>query len=100
MDEPRSKPKRPGVDVKIEPEIHRGVYANKVIVAHSRDEFILDFIADLPPGPRIVARVVTTPGHAKAFVRTLSENVRRYESNFGEIEESSPRQAPPGSAEA
>ncbi len=71
------------IDIKINDETHRGVYANKLIVAHSRDEFILDFVADLPPGPQIVARVITTPGHLRAFLETLRENLSRWERKSG-----------------
>lgn len=75
----------PQMTVKISDETHRGVYANRVIIAHSSEEFILDFVADLPPGPQIVARVITTPGHARAFLEALGENVQRYEQQFGAI---------------
>ncbi len=72
-------------NIGISEETHRGVYANKVIVAHSREEFILDFVADFPPGPQIVARVITAPTHARALLDTLAENLARYERQHGEI---------------
>jgi Protein of unknown function (DUF3467) len=34
--------------------------------------------------------VLTSPRHAKAFLKALQENVHRYETLFGEIEEISP----------
>ena len=71
------------VNIKISDEVQRGTYANKLIVSHSQDEFILDFVANFPPGPQIVARVVTTPGHAKAICQALAENVRRFEARHG-----------------
>ncbi len=79
------KKKRLGVDVKIDADVMKGVYANRVVVAHSRDEFIIDFVCDLPPAPQVVARVITAPAHARAILQTLTENVRRYESMFGPI---------------
>ncbi len=78
-------PRRVGVDIKIDPETHRGVYANKAIVAHNEDEFIVDFIVDLPPQPQVVARIVTAPIHAKRLLETLADNIHRFEARFGPI---------------
>jgi hypothetical protein len=89
--------KRTAMDIKIEGDVHKGVYANKVIVAHSRDEFILDFVADFPPGPQIVARVITAPAHAQALLDALGENLQRYESRHGKVPR---RAAPPPRADA
>ena len=81
--------KRPGeaptISIKINDETHRGVYANKVIIAHSAEEFILDFVADFPPGPQIVSRVITAPAHALALLEALNENTSRYERQHGRI---------------
>lgn len=73
------------LDIKMNPDTHRGVYANKSLVAHSQDEFVLDFVSDLPPGPEIVARVVTSPAHARALADALNENLARYERQHGPI---------------
>jgi hypothetical protein len=71
------------MNVKIGDEVRRGAYANKLMTAHSDQEFVLDFIADFPPGPEIVARVITSPGHLRSFIDALSANLARYESRFG-----------------
>lgn len=95
MTEPPSpKRKRVGVDVKIDPETMKGAYANRVVVAHSRDEFIIDFVCDLPPAPQVVARIVTAPAHARAMLQTLSDNVHRFETNFGPLRPPQPPQTP------
>ncbi len=83
-------------NIGISEETHRGVYANKVIVAHSRDEFILDFVADFPPGPQIVSRIITAPAHARALLDTLEENITRYERQHGAI----PKRPKPSSSTA
>lgn len=75
----------PTISIKISDETHRGVYANKVIIGHTHEEFILDFIADFPPGPQIVSRVITSPAHAMALLEALRENVGRYEKQYGAI---------------
>ena len=95
MSEPAG-PKRtdsPGFTVKISDEVHRGVYANRVISAHSGEEFVLDFVADLPPGPAIVARVITAPAHAAALLEALDENIRRYQQQHGPIRRPGPSPA-------
>lgn len=88
-------PKTKSVNLQIDEQTRRGVYANKGILAHSRDEFILDFVSDLPPGPQIVARIITAPAHAKALLQTLQENISRYEQNHGVIEVHSRRPPTP-----
>jgi len=97
-DEKKSPPRRVGADIKIDPEIHRGAYANKAVVAHNADEFVIDFIVDLPPQPQVVARIVTAPIHARRLLETLSDNIRRFEARFGPITATRPRTG--GGAEA
>ncbi|UCF68727.1 MAG: DUF3467 domain-containing protein [Acidobacteriota bacterium] len=84
-----SKSSKP-VNIKISEETQKGVYANRMIVSHTHDEFVLDFVADFPPGPQIVARVITAPRHAAALLETLRENVGRFEHRHGGIPRSSP----------
>jgi len=62
-------------------------YSNFALITHSPSEFVLDFAQVMPqvPHARVVARVVTTPVHAKLLLRALTENVGRYEAQFGVI---------------
>jgi hypothetical protein len=79
------KPKEVGI--KITDEILRGVYANNMVVAHTKEEFFVDFINVIPPQGIVTARVIISPGHMKRIIKALSENVRKYEAKFGEIAE-------------
>ena len=79
------KPQEMGI--KITDEILRGAYANNMVVAHSKEEFFIDFINAIPPRGIVTARVIMSPGHMKRIIRALSENVSRYEEKFGEITE-------------
>ncbi len=65
-----------------------GTYSNLVMITHSASEFILDFIAVMPGAPKakVLKRMVLTPDHAKRLSTALTENVRRFEEQFGEIE--------------
>lgn len=73
------------IQVQIPSEVQRGSYANQLVVAHSPEEFILDFIFVTPPAGVVNSRVVISPAHAKRMVSALQENIIRYESTFGEI---------------
>jgi hypothetical protein len=79
------KPQELGI--KITDEILRGVYANNMVVAHTKEEFFVDFINVIPPQGIVTARVIMSPGHMKRIIRALSENLRKYEARFGEIAE-------------
>ncbi len=76
-----------GLQIDLNPEMAKGVYANLALITHSNTDFVLDFASILPgmPKPQIVSRVVMTPEHAKHLLRALQENVQRYEQQFGKI---------------
>jgi hypothetical protein len=80
-------PKR--IEININEKTAQGLYANLQIVTHSPGEFILDFCQILPglPKANVVSRMILSPQHAKALMKTLAANVARYEQNFGEIKE-------------
>lgn len=76
------------IKLDITPDIARGTYANLAIITHTRDEFILDFALAYPrQSPSVGARVITSPRHAKALLRSLEDNVRRFEERNGVIPE-------------
>lgn len=63
------------------------VYSNFAVITHSASEIIVDFARLLPNTPRhkVYARVLMTPLNAKLLARALSENIAKYEAQFGEI---------------
>jgi hypothetical protein len=73
------------IHIKIPEEILRGVYANQMVVRHSREEFVIDFINVCPPEGIVNARVIVSPGHLKRMVSALGENLVRYEQRFGAV---------------
>ncbi len=87
--EPQSGPQSPSLSIELTEEIAEGVYSNLVMIAHSPEEFILDFIRVMPgvPKARVKSRIVVTPGHAKRLLAALAENIQRYEVQHGEIGE-------------
>jgi len=83
------------VNIKIGDEEQKGRYSNLLRIAHSREEFILDFINLVPPQGVVTARIITSPGHLKRILRALRENLERYEAAYGTIQEATDP-APPG----
>ena len=77
----------------------QGAYASGLIVIHSRDEFMLDFISNFASPPRIVGRVISSPPHIKHVLRALLDNTKRYEEAYGPIA-SQPKDTPPKAEKA
>jgi hypothetical protein len=102
MADPETRPAAPAnagrtLKLEIDPATAKGSYANAALVTHTDDAFFLDFALAYPQQPvRVQARVITSPQHAKALLRTLAENVSRYEKRFGVIPE---RPLPPRPSE-
>jgi len=74
------------VNIEVPPDLD-ATYANFVLITHTASEIIIDFARVLPNTPRakVHARIITTPMHAKLLLRALSENLEKYEAQFGEI---------------
>ena len=66
-----------------------GKYSNFTIVSHSGAEFIIDFAQITPgrPKAKVKSRIIMTPIHVKSLLKTLQDNVLKYESHFGKIPE-------------
>ena len=75
------------INIKIDDEELKGRYSNLLRIAHTREEFILDFINLVPPQGIVTARLVTSPGHLKRIIRALSSNLARWEEQHGTVEE-------------
>ncbi len=85
------------INIELPEEIAEGTYSNLAIISHSHSEFVLDFIRLMPniPKAKVKARVVLTPQHAKRLLKALSDNVIKYESQFGLIQDPEPQGFPP-----
>ncbi|MEA1913667.1 MAG: DUF3467 domain-containing protein [candidate division WOR-3 bacterium] len=75
------------IKVRFPEELQGGVYANHMVVAHSKEEFIMDFLMVAPPVGAVTSRVIISPGHMKRIIKALQKNVEIYEKEFGMIEE-------------
>ncbi len=74
-------------EIELPPEKAEGTYSNMVVISHSASEIIIDFARIMPgvPKARVQSRIIMTPQHAKGLLKTLEENLKKYESQFGEI---------------
>jgi len=86
-DQPKNRPPGKQPHIHISPDLDPA-YANLVRIAHTPSEVMLDFARLLPgdPGAKVVSRILLSPLSAKLLVRALSENLGKYEAQFGEIE--------------
>ncbi|HYE95915.1 MAG TPA: DUF3467 domain-containing protein [Rubricoccaceae bacterium] len=85
----------PQLSIELTEDIAEGIYSNLVMIAHSPEEFILDFIRVMPgvPKARVKSRIIITPPHARRLLAALNDNINKYEAQFGPIEEAG--HAPP-----
>jgi hypothetical protein len=92
---PGANPGQPGqpgqrqLQIKMSDDILKGAYANAMQVIHTKEEFVLDFM-NLSPhqGVGVVSsRVIMSPGHVKRVIAALQDNLKKYESAHGKVEE-------------
>jgi hypothetical protein len=76
--------------IKFPPHALSGVYSNQMMISHTREEFLMDFINLFPPEGVVNARVIVSPGHLKRMIRALKDNLSRYETKYGPIVEATP----------
>jgi hypothetical protein len=74
------------IQISFPEHLRGGVYSNNMIVAHTKEEFFLDFLMVAPPSGTVTARVILSPGHVKRVVGALQENLAKYEASFGTIQ--------------
>jgi hypothetical protein len=94
MSEQKKKKPQNQLNIELPEEVAEGIYSNLAIISHSNSEFVVDFIRMVPnvPKAKVKSRVILTPQHAKRLLKALSENIQKYEAQFGAIDE--PEQPP------
>lgn len=88
--------RNPQINIELDEKTAEGTYSNLVMIAHSAEEFILDFIRVMPgvPKARVKNRIIVTPQHAKRLLHALAENIERFERSHGEISQHGPPDQP------
>lgn len=77
------------MNIEISEEVADGTYSNLAIISHSNQEFVLDFVRMMPnvPKAKVKSRIILSPSHAKRLMKALEENIKKYETQHGPIEE-------------
>lgn len=75
------------INIELNEKEAEGIYSNLAIITHSPAEFVIDFTRVLPgiPKAKVLARIITTPQHAKLLQNALRDNIDKFEKTFGEI---------------
>lgn len=97
MEDNKKNQNRNELNIELSEDLAEGVYSNLAIISHSPSEFVLDFVRIMPnvPKAKVKARVILTPQHAKRLLNALADNVRKYEQQFGMIDEPDQPPFPP-----
>ena len=64
-----------------------GVYCNNMVVRHTREEFVMDFMMITAPMGAVTPRVIMSPGHMKRTISALQSNLKKYEEQYESIKE-------------
>ena len=81
------KPTKQEVKVSFPEGLRGGVYSNYMLITHTKEEFILDFMMVSSTVGSVTARVITSPGHLKRMLSALTTSMKKYESKFGKLVE-------------
>ena len=75
------------LQIEIDENVARGVYTNLALITHSETEMLIDFLFLQPETPKtkVLARMITSPIHAKRCLAALQDNIAKYEARFGTI---------------
>lgn len=81
----QQKPRK--LNIELGDEESQGIYSNLALITHSPQEIIIDFARVMPGAAktRVLSRIIMTPAHAKMLHRALEDNIKKYESQFGQI---------------
>jgi len=80
---------QPQLQIKADEKELLGMYSNLAMIHHNADEFTMNFIYVFPnvPQGKLVSSIILSPSHAKRLLHALTENIARYEAQFGPIRE-------------
>jgi hypothetical protein len=96
-EEPKQqRPKPKGIQIEFPAGIRGGVYSNNMIVSHTKEEFVMDFVMVGPPTATVMSRVIMSPGHLKRVIAALQDNLKKYEGKFGKLEQAEEPKGPLG----
>ena len=87
MSNQKQNPPQQKINMSLPEAVADGIYSNFVIISHSQAEFVLDF-ARITPGvqkTKVQSRIIMAPSHAYRLMKTLEENIKRFENTHGKL---------------
>ena len=83
----QQSPQQQQLSVELEESAAEGIYANLAMIMHSPTEIIIDFARVMPrmAKAKVLSRIIMTPMHAKLLHKALTDNIKKFEDQFGEI---------------
>jgi hypothetical protein len=78
-------PKEQQLQINTGDEMSRGRYSNNLLISHTPDEFVFDWLLNSPTGVHLVSRVIVSPGHFKRIMTAMTESLQKYENQFGPV---------------
>lgn len=82
-EKPPMNPSR--IEIATGDEMSRGRYSNTMMVSHSAEEFMMEWMLSSPSGTHLVSRIIVSPGHVRRIIAALTENLSKYENRFGPV---------------
>ena len=73
------------IQVEFPSQLKGGAYANNMMVMHTKEEFILDYLMVGPGAGAVTARVIMSPGNMKRMIAALQDNMNKYEQKYGSL---------------
>jgi hypothetical protein len=82
-----NQPPQQQIKIELGEKEAEGLYANLAMIANSPTEIIIDFARVMPRSPkaRVLSRIIMTPMHAKLLHKALTDNITKFEKQFGKI---------------
>jgi Protein of unknown function (DUF3467) len=77
-----------GGQIKIADNIPGAEYANLMQSGYNKDEFQIMFASMMGGSGKVVGKIITSPGHFKRMLGAMQESLKKYEEQFGKIEQS------------
>ena len=75
------------INIELPEDQAEGIYANLAMLVHSPTEIVIDFARVMPrmAKAKVLSRIIMTPMHAKMLHQALSDNLKKFEDQYGEI---------------
>ncbi|MEE8576973.1 MAG: DUF3467 domain-containing protein [candidate division Zixibacteria bacterium] len=80
-------PRQQQIKIELPDKEAEGIYANLAMISHSPTEIIIDFARVMPglPKAKVLSRIIMTPMHSKLLNKALTDNLKKFEDQFGEV---------------